>query len=90
MRMRRIRNHEERKLACLPRMLYVEKTDEDFRDVVKKKEYLDFETLFGNRNPVCMEIGCGKGKFCVGTGTALPRYEFFGCGSQQQCHYRSL
>jgi tRNA (guanine-N7-)-methyltransferase len=24
---------------------------------------IDFERLFGNKNPVCLEIGCGRGKF---------------------------
>ena len=65
MRMRRIKNHDERKLSCLSRMLYVEKTDEDYREIVKRKELLDYKAIFGNDNPVEMEIGCGKGGFIV-------------------------
>lgn len=65
MRMRRIKNHDERKEACLARMLYVAKTDEDYREIVKHKELLDYKAIFGNDNPVEMEIGCGKGKFVL-------------------------
>ncbi len=30
---------------------------------VEKKEYIDLPELFGNDNPVVLEIGCGKGRF---------------------------
>ena len=29
----------------------------------EKKNIFDFSLIFGNDNPVCIEIGCGKGKF---------------------------
>ncbi|MBR6780096.1 MAG: tRNA (guanosine(46)-N7)-methyltransferase TrmB [Clostridia bacterium] len=76
MRMRRIRNHDERKQACLARMLYVEKTDEDYREIVKNKEYLDYFQIFGNDNPVIMEIGCGKGRFVLEMAKRYPAYNF--------------
>ena len=40
------------------------------------KEYLDFENIFGNSNPVHLEIGCGKGKFIVETAKLNPDINF--------------
>ena len=39
---------------------------------------LDFAELFGNTNPVEMEIGCGKGTFITNQAMARPEVNFFG------------
>jgi tRNA (guanine-N7-)-methyltransferase len=36
------------------------------------KKYLDYENIFGNSNPVCLEIGCGKGGFACKTAIKNP------------------
>ena len=32
-------------------------------DLIKTKDLFNFEAMFGNSNPVVLEVGCGKGKF---------------------------
>lgn len=67
MRMRRKRNFEERMSACsdllLARgangILNMKEAAANYRALV------DFEKVFGNTNPVALEIGCGKGGFVI-------------------------
>lgn len=62
MRMRKKKNLEE-KLNCCNNLL-IKLTDErDYRKAAENPEYIDFAELFGNANPVHLEIGCGKGQF---------------------------
>ncbi|MBR2495750.1 MAG: tRNA (guanosine(46)-N7)-methyltransferase TrmB, partial [Clostridia bacterium] len=35
-------------------------------EAAKNKQYLDVFELFGNDNPIVLEIGCGMGAFAVG------------------------
>ena len=37
--------------------------DANFQTAIEKKEYLDTEAIFGNSNPIVLEVGCGKGTF---------------------------
>ncbi len=62
MRMRRKKNLEER-LASFDNIILISRVTDDHRSIVAEKEYIDFSELFGNSNPVHMEIGCGKGQF---------------------------
>ena len=64
--MRRKARFEERLAACAEsgKLLILNCEDRHFQRAVEEKEYLDFEKLFGNRNPVVLEIGAGKGQFC--------------------------
>lgn len=63
MRMRRKKNLDERIAKCEGWFLNL--TDYENRDQreVKPDSLLDFKELFGNSNPVLLEIGCGKGRF---------------------------
>ncbi len=36
------------------------------------------EVVFGNRNPLVLEIGCGKGEYSVGLGRLFPEKNFIG------------
>lgn len=63
MRMRKKKYLEER-LQSVADCLYIINTqDRNFNTAVLEKEYIDFEQWFGNKNPIFLEIGCGKGKF---------------------------
>ncbi len=62
MRMRRKKNLEER-IAGFDNIISIPKVRDDYRNIIADKEYFDFKKLFGNDNPVHMEIGCGKGQF---------------------------
>ncbi len=62
MRMRRKKNLEKRMGEC-HNFFEIFTEERNFIEAVKYKEYLDFQKIFGNSNPVVLEIGCGKGQF---------------------------
>lgn len=74
MRMRRKTHLEERLAACeatgMLRIIWCE--ERNFEESVKVKELFDFEKMFGNANPVHLEIGCGKGQFACDLATQNP------------------
>lgn len=63
MRMRRKKNLEEKLLECSDILLTPITEDRNYRTAAEEKDYFDLEKLFGNTNPVELEIGCGKGQF---------------------------
>lgn len=62
MRMRRKKHGAERLQKC--------------KDILLPDEKKDFFDIFGNRNPVHLEIGCGKGDFICGTAAKNPDINF--------------
>ncbi len=62
MRMRK-KKHLEERLAKCDNVITLFSEDCNVLTAIEKKEYIDFKALFGNDNPVVLEIGCGKGKF---------------------------
>lgn len=62
MRMRK-KKHLEERLAQCNNIITLRSDDCNFNTAIEKKEYIDMEELFGNSNPVVLEIGCGKGRF---------------------------
>lgn len=65
MRMRRKKNLDERIAACKPVMLYMQCQNEHAGDPLSEEFFVDSEKVFGNDNPLYLEIGCGKGGFAV-------------------------
>jgi tRNA (guanine-N7-)-methyltransferase len=49
---------------------------------------LDFQQLFGNSNPVVVEIGSGKGRFLIGT--AMERPDLNLIGIEKSLHYHRV
>ncbi|MBR4909858.1 MAG: tRNA (guanosine(46)-N7)-methyltransferase TrmB [Clostridia bacterium] len=65
MRMRR-KKHLPERLGAVDDILFIsEHEDRNFNTAIQAKEYFDLEKWFGNRNPVYLEIGCGKGAFAA-------------------------
>ena len=62
MRMRKKKYLDERLAQC-DNIIKLFSDDRNFQTAIEKKEYIDTEALFGNSNPVVLEVGCGKGKF---------------------------
>ncbi len=62
MRMRKKKYLEERLAEC-DNIIKLFSDDRNFLTAIEKKEYIDTQALFGNSNPVVLEVGCGKGKF---------------------------
>lgn len=71
MRMRRKKNLDKRMAEC-SNYFEIYTQERNFLEAVKEKEYLDFKEIFGNDNPVVLEIGCGKGQFACEWATAHP------------------
>lgn len=63
MRMRKKKNLESRLEACGDYIFKIESDDKNFSTAIENKKYFDYKKIFGNSNPVQMEIGCGKGQF---------------------------
>ena len=63
MRMRKKKYLDERLDAVKSYILDTDREERDFEKAVQIKEHFDFTELFGNENPVHLEIGCGKGQF---------------------------
>lgn len=64
MRMRKKKHLEERLENC-NNLLVLHSDDCNFVTAIEKKDFIDTQALFGNDNPVVLEIGCGKGGFAV-------------------------
>lgn len=63
MRMRRKKNLDERIEKCYGILLKVDDDEKNSLVDFGDSQYLDFEEIFGNSNPVMLEIGSGKGRF---------------------------
>lgn len=63
MRMRKKKHAKDRMDACKELLIPLSKHEKDYREAEHNPEYLDFRQIFGNQNPVELEVGCGKGQF---------------------------
>ena len=61
--MRRKKYLDERLKACAENIIIIDREDRNFNSQNESEEYFDFLELFGNTNPIHLEIGCGKGQF---------------------------
>ncbi|MBQ8550778.1 MAG: tRNA (guanosine(46)-N7)-methyltransferase TrmB [Clostridia bacterium] len=75
MRMRK-KKHLDERLALCKNLTVMEIDDRNEQTAIEVKEYIDFRELFGNDNPVYMEIGCGKGGFCREAALREPNINF--------------
>jgi len=66
-------------------MRYIEIKDAD--KIVSKSAYLvsnptsyknKWSDLFGNNNPICLELGMGRGAFIINMAKAYPKINFIG------------
>ena len=53
-------------------------TLDDLGAFLNSAGHLDWETFFGNSNPVEIDVGCGRGMFLVNAGTAHPQINYLG------------
>lgn len=65
MRMRHKKNLEERLEKVQNYLITLRNDSLNFNDVQNEKHLLDLKELFGNDNPVYLEVGCGMGTFGV-------------------------
>jgi len=66
MRMRRKRNLEPRLNACSSVIVARDHMGKEALSAIAERRYLlSYEEIFGNNNPVYLELGCGLGAFCI-------------------------
>lgn len=70
---------EQRLEACGDILTCADLEDKNMLRAAGIKEYLDFEKIFKNSNPVALEIGCGKGKFICETAVMHPKFNYVAC-----------
>lgn len=75
MRVRRKKRLEERLSEISSITVFMERENKDF-SVKDESTILDFEEIFGNSNPVALEIGCGKGQFICTLAAKNPDMNF--------------
>ena len=76
MRMHRKSHLDERLAACGEILTIADLADKNMKRAAAQRETLDFEQIFGNDNPVRLEIGCGKGKFVCELAARNPNVNF--------------
>lgn len=77
MRMRKKKNLEARFNEVKDYILDLPLGEErDFNKAIEEKALIDYEKIFGNSNPVRMEIGCGKGQFACEIAKRHPDINF--------------
>ncbi len=76
MRMRHKKNLWTRLDKCSDIYFKIHCKDRNFQTSLNEKEYLDFKKIFGNDNPVHMEIGCGKGQFIAELAERTPEINY--------------
>ena len=67
---------DERLAACGNYLTVADLTDKNMKNAAAQKEELNFLQIFGNGNPVELEIGCGKGKFVCELAAREPQVNF--------------
>lgn len=75
MRMRKKKNLETRLEEVKEYILDTDCEEKDFEKVVEKNLF-DYKEIFGNDNPVRLEIGCGKGQFVCEMAKQNPHINF--------------
>ena len=63
MRMRKKKHARERLDACSELILPLAEHEADYRLAEENPAYYNLTEIFGNNNPLHLEIGCGKGQF---------------------------
>ena len=76
MRMRKKKNLDSRLEAVKEYIIETDVPERDFIKAVEEKALLNLNELFGNNNPVRMEIGCGKGQFVCEIAKRHPQINF--------------
>jgi len=78
MRIRKKRYLEERIDTNSNLLLAIEKDYSNALDFIKDKEYLDFVSVFGNDNPIAVDLGCGFGSFLIEIAKKNPGINYIG------------
>ena len=76
MRMRKKKHLSERMEKCESLIVPIKYDELNFDAPVSENLEIDFKELFGNDNPVFLEVGCGKGAFIAEIASREPLHNF--------------
>ena len=76
MRIRKKRHLKERLEQVKELVIVPDRDIPNVLEAVKHKAYFDYENIFGNNNPIELEIGCGKGGFIIEKAKANPNINY--------------
>lgn len=76
MRMRKKHHLEDRLAACAPVMIKMQNQNEHANDPLDEEFFFDSMRVFGNNNPLYLEIGSGKGQFVLELARQNPNINF--------------
>lgn len=65
MRVRKKKHLDERLEKVSNLLINTDISDRNYITSNKQKEYIDLKSIFENDSPLYLEIGCGKGRFCI-------------------------
>ncbi len=77
--MRRKNNLDKRLSGFGTLLTAADLSEKDMRVAAGIKDYIDYKAIFGNENPVYLEIGCGKGGFICGLAGRERNINFLAC-----------
>lgn len=63
MRSRRKKNLDSRLKSCKDYLIDCASDERNYKEAIKNPKYIDVKAVFGNDNPLEIEVGCGKGRF---------------------------
>ena len=89
MRMRRKKNLETRLDDCAEILIDCENEDLNFENAAPADSVLNLKELFGNDNPLVLEIGCGKGGFACEFAKRNPNVNVIAVEKVGNCRVRS-
>lgn len=76
MRMRRKKYLEERINDNGGYLIIIDRYDQNSLTAIQTKNYIDYKKVFGNDNPIELDIGCGKGGFVVQSAKRNPNTNY--------------
>lgn len=76
MRMHRKTNLDARLAACADVLTVADLSEKNMKKAAQNQNFLNLQKLFGNDNPLRVEIGCGKGKFVCELALRNPQINF--------------
>lgn len=76
MRMRRKKYLEERINICKDLLIEINFESMNLKEAIKQTQTFDCKEIFGNANPIELEIGCGKGQFIAEMAKLHPDINF--------------
>ena len=78
MRMRLKTNLNKRIAKSDSRLIKIDTSERNAKIAMENKSYVNLQEIFGNDNPIYLDLGCGKGQFSIEFATRYPHINIIG------------